>query len=59
MEVALNEEPESPIERSELLPVFPTFVWKLQLRRSASERIDREVLAKLAAVRETISPGQA
>ena len=55
----MTEEPESPIERSEILPVFPTFVWKLQLRRSLSERINSDVLAKLSSVLETISPGQA
>ena len=54
----MKEGPESPIEHSEILPVFPTFVWKLQLRRSASERINRNVLAKLASVRKTTSPGQ-
>ena len=54
----MNEEPESPIERSEILPVFPTFVWKLQLRRSLSDRINHNVLAKLASVLETLSPGQ-
>ena len=54
----MNEEPESPIERSEILPVFPSFVWKLQLRRSLSDRINYNVLAKLAPVLETVSPGQ-
>ena len=54
----MNEEPESPIERSEILPVFPTFIWKVHLRRSLADRINHDVLAKLAAVRETISPGQ-
>ena len=54
----MTEEPESPIERSEILPVFPTFVWKLQLRRSLSERINSDVLARLSSVLETISPGQ-
>ena len=58
MEITVKEGPESPIEHSEILPVFPTFVWKLQLRRSASERINRNVLAKLASVRKTTSPGQ-
>ena len=52
----MNEEPESQIERSEILPVFPTFVWKLQLLRSLADLINREVLAKLAAVREALNP---
>ena len=55
----MNEEPEALIERSAILPVFPTFVWKLQLRRSLSDRINRDLLAKLAAARNTISAGQA
>ena len=54
----MNEEQQSPIERSEILPVFPTFVWKLQLRRSLSDRINHNVLAKLASVLGTVSPGQ-
>jgi uncharacterized protein (TIGR02466 family) len=55
----VNEDKDSPIARSEILPVFPTFIWKLHVRRSVSDRIKHDVLAKLASVLSTISPGQA
>ena len=53
----MNEHSASLIERSEILPVFPTFLWKFQLRQSVSERINSDVLAKLDSVLQTISPG--
>ena len=53
----MNDDQDSPIARSEILPIFPTFVWKLQLQRLVSDRINRNVLAKLAPVLGTISPG--
>ena len=55
----MSEDQESQIARSEILPVFPTFVWKMQLRRSVSDGINRDVLSRLASVLPTISPGQA
>jgi hypothetical protein len=55
----VNEDKDSPIARLEILPLFPNFIWKLHVRRSVSDRINRDVLAKLASVLTTICPGRA
>jgi uncharacterized protein (TIGR02466 family) len=59
LEVAVNEDKASPIAGSEILSVFPTFIWKLHVRRSVSDRINGAVLDKLASVLGTLRPGQA
>jgi uncharacterized protein (TIGR02466 family) len=44
--------PEDPwIEASDVIPMFPTLVWKLQLRAKVREAIDARILAALARLR--------
>jgi uncharacterized protein (TIGR02466 family) len=54
----MHDDQSSPIARSEVLPIFPTFIWKLQLEPSISAGINREVLTKVGSVLATISMGE-
>jgi uncharacterized protein (TIGR02466 family) len=49
------------IEASEVIPMFPTLVWKIQLRAELRETMDAGILAALARIRRdvpTLTPGQ-
>ncbi|MGI9265217.1 MAG: 2OG-Fe(II) oxygenase family protein [Gammaproteobacteria bacterium] len=43
----MKENPDSPIEKSGTLKLFPTYVWATQLKRSAFEPINADILGRL------------
>ncbi len=43
----------SEFEGSDLLSMFPTFVWKAQLKQEAQERIDKAILERLRESRKS------
>jgi uncharacterized protein (TIGR02466 family) len=48
-------------ERSDVLPMFPTFVWKMQLEAARHEAIDAKILTALETMRRDtppLAPGQ-
>jgi len=48
-------------EARELLPLFPTFVWKAELKASDAQPLNRQILdalGELAAPLETLRPGE-
>jgi uncharacterized protein (TIGR02466 family) len=49
------------IEASEVIPMFPTFVWKTQLRAQLGDAIEGRILATLSSMRRglELSPGEA
>ena len=49
------------IEASEVIPMFPTLVWKLQVRGELRQAIDARILATLEGIRRNLprlAPGQ-
>jgi len=44
------------IEASDVIPMFPTLVWKIQLDQRLHEAIDAKVLAALADLRRALPP---
>ena len=49
------------IEASDVIPMFPTSVWKIQLKAEVHEAIDAKIFAALAAMRRNapgLAPGQ-
>ena len=49
------------IEASDVIPMFPTLVWKIQLKAELHEAIDAKILAALARMRRDapqLAPGQ-
>ena len=40
------------IEASDVIPMFPTLVWKIQLRAKLHEAMDAKILAALARMRQ-------
>ena len=49
------------IEASDVIPMFPTLVWKIQLKAQLREAIDAKILATLARIRRDLpqlGPGQ-
>ncbi len=52
----------SDIEAADVLRMFPTFVWKAELKPDVHKKINGNILAKLDQLRETLpelAPGQA
>lgn len=52
--------PESVVESSEIAPLFPTFVWKTQLKKPLYERINAAMfraLSRLTAGMPAVAPG--
>jgi uncharacterized protein (TIGR02466 family) len=49
------------IEASEVIPMFPTFVWKTQLKAQLRDAIEGKILATLSSMRHGVklSPGEA
>jgi uncharacterized protein (TIGR02466 family) len=49
------------IEASEVIPMFPTFVWKTQLKAQLRDAIEEKILATLSGMRRGVklSPGEA
>ena len=47
---------EAVVERSEAVPLFPSFVWKTQLRREVYERINRDIVRALARMSASMPP---
>ena len=57
----MGEKDDPWIEASDVIPMFPTMVWKLQLRAKLHEAIDAKILAALATIRRDapeLVPGQ-
>ncbi len=48
----------SPIEKSGVLKLFPTYVWATQLKRAVFEPLNHAILARLEALRPSPTPGQ-
>ena len=48
----MKDQPNSPIEKSAALNLFPTTVWAIQLKREAYEPINRDIQARLEAIRK-------
>lgn len=44
------------IEASDVIPMFPTLVWKIQLERRLHETIDAKILAALSELRRDLPP---
>jgi hypothetical protein len=44
------------IEASDVIPMFPTLVWKIQLEAQLREAIDSQVLAAIARMRRGLPP---
>ena len=42
------------IEASDVIPMFPTLVWKIQLEAQLREAIDAKILARLASIRRDL-----
>lgn len=58
----MAEERTSRIANSEVLPLFPTFVWKCQLQPEVYKPINETILTELDALRQSLpelKPGQA
>lgn len=56
------EKPETNIAVSDVVRMFPTFVWKAELKPEVHQRIRREVITKLDQLRDAmpaLAPGQA
>ena len=48
--------PENVIESSDVAPLFPTFVWKTQLRREVYERVNRDLRLALSRLTAGMPP---
>lgn len=46
------------IEASDVVPMFPTLVWKMQLRPAFQQQVDAAILAVLADLRKDLPPVQ-
>lgn len=53
---AMAEAKETWIESSDVVAMFPTLVWKLQLREASSQAINARILAVLDAIRTDLPP---
>lgn len=57
----MAEEVHRLFERSDVLPMFPTFVWKIQLEAKQHEAMNSKILAALETMRQDVprlAPGQ-
>jgi uncharacterized protein (TIGR02466 family) len=57
----MSKERDRSIEASDVIPVFPTLVWKIALRADAHETMDARMLAVLEAMRRnlpSLDPGR-
>ena len=57
----MAKEKEPWIEASEVIPMFPTLVWKLQLKADLRESMEARILAALQGIRQDLprlAPGQ-
>ena len=55
------DEHKSRVESSRALPMFPTFVWKAQLKREIHQRINENIVNRLDEIRRctpVLQPGQ-
>src|SRR6266496_5406924 len=44
------------IEASDVVPMFPTLVWKVQLKRDLGAAVNAKILARLRALRPDLGP---
>ncbi|MDX1486834.1 MAG: TIGR02466 family protein [Acidiferrobacterales bacterium] len=44
----------SPVENNEVIPLFPTFIWRTQLKPQEAERINTRIKSKLSELTNTL-----